>query len=82
MYERKVTFSDKQTANRAQDCTAHTLNMISDKATNRERILFVNDDADATAVIKMGLTRHGFEVVNNPTTFLRWSHGELQQKEQ
>ncbi|MGC2573097.1 MAG: response regulator, partial [Candidatus Nitrosopolaris sp.] len=26
-----------------------------------KRILFVNDDTDTTAVIKTGLTRHGFE---------------------
>jgi DNA-binding response OmpR family regulator len=29
---------------------------------NRKRILFVNDDADTTSVIKTGLTHHGFEV--------------------
>jgi DNA-binding response OmpR family regulator len=32
------------------------------KAANRKRILFVNDDADTTAVIKTGLTLKGFEV--------------------
>ena len=32
------------------------------KATNRKRILFVDDDADTTAVIKRGLTLQGFEV--------------------
>jgi DNA-binding response OmpR family regulator len=32
------------------------------QTTNRKRILFVNDDADTIAVIKTGLTRHGFEV--------------------
>jgi DNA-binding response OmpR family regulator len=32
------------------------------KATNRKRILFVNDDADTTVVIKTGLTLKGFEV--------------------
>ena len=32
------------------------------KATNRKRILFVNDDADTTGVIKRGLTLKGFEV--------------------
>ena len=32
-------------------------------ANNRKkRILFVDDDADATAVIKLGLSRHRFEV--------------------
>lgn len=39
-------------------------NLDEGKATNptRKRILFVNDDADTTAVMKTGLTRHGFEV--------------------
>jgi DNA-binding response OmpR family regulator len=32
------------------------------KAANRKRILFVNDDADTTAVIKTDLTLQGFEV--------------------
>jgi DNA-binding NtrC family response regulator len=32
------------------------------KADNRKRILFVNDDADTTAVIKTDLTLQGFEV--------------------
>jgi len=39
-------------------------NLDEDKATNhrKKRILLVDDDADTTAVIKMGLSRHGFEV--------------------
>ncbi|MGC1928617.1 MAG: hypothetical protein WA667_06550 [Candidatus Nitrosopolaris sp.] len=39
-------------------------NLDEGKATNyrKKRILFVNDDSDTTAVMKMGLTRHGFEV--------------------
>jgi CheY-like chemotaxis protein len=39
-------------------------NLDEDKATNhrKKRILFVDDDADTTAVICMGLSRHGFEV--------------------
>ena len=57
VYQSKITSSSKQIA------TEHSLKMISDKGTNRKRILFVDDDADETAVIKMGLTRHGFEVV-------------------
>jgi len=28
----------------------------------KKRILFVNDDSDTIAVMKAGLTRHGFEV--------------------
>ena len=28
----------------------------------KKKILFVNDDADTTAVMKVGLNRHGFEV--------------------
>jgi DNA-binding response OmpR family regulator len=35
---------------------------MENKAANRKRILFVNDDADTTAVIKRGLTLQGFEV--------------------
>ena len=39
-------------------------NLDEDKATNhrKKRILFVNDDTDTTAVMKVGLSRHGFEV--------------------
>ena len=37
-------------------------NLDEGRATNPRRILFVNDDADTTAVMKTGLTRHGFEV--------------------
>ena len=39
-------------------------NLDGDKATNhrKKRILFVNDDTDTTAVMKVGLSRHGFEV--------------------
>ena len=39
-------------------------NLNGDEATNhrKQRILFVNDDTDTTAVMKVGLSRHGFEV--------------------
>ena len=39
-------------------------NLDGDRATNhrKQRILFVNDDTDTTAVMKVGLSRHGFEV--------------------
>jgi two-component system, OmpR family, response regulator ChvI len=39
-------------------------NLDGEKATNhrKKRILFVNDDTDTTAVMKVGLSRHGFEV--------------------
>ncbi|MDQ6667943.1 MAG: response regulator [Thermoproteota archaeon] len=39
-------------------------NLDGDKTTNhrKKRILFVNDDTDTTAVMKVGLSRHGFEV--------------------
>jgi two-component system, OmpR family, response regulator ChvI len=39
-------------------------NLDEHKATNykKKRILFVNDDSDTTAVMKVGLSRHGFEV--------------------
>jgi len=37
-------------------------NLDEDRATNdtKKRILFVNDDSDTTAVMKVGLSRHGF----------------------
>jgi DNA-binding response OmpR family regulator len=39
-------------------------NLDENKANNqrKKKILFVNDDADTTAVMKVGLNRHGFEV--------------------
>jgi DNA-binding response OmpR family regulator len=39
-------------------------NLDKNKANNqrKKKILFVNDDADTTAVMKVGLDRHGFEV--------------------
>ena len=39
-------------------------NIDENKANNqkKKKILFVNDDADTTAVMKVGLNRHGFEV--------------------
>jgi DNA-binding response OmpR family regulator len=39
-------------------------NLDEDKANNqrKKKILFVNDDADTTAVMKVGLNRHGFDV--------------------
>jgi DNA-binding response OmpR family regulator len=42
----------------------HYKNLDEDKTTDhrKKRILFVNDDADTTAVMKKGLSHHGFEV--------------------
>jgi DNA-binding response OmpR family regulator len=39
-------------------------NLDVEKASNhtKERILFVNDDEDTVAVIRTGLSHHGFEV--------------------
>jgi hypothetical protein len=39
-------------------------NLDENKANNqrKKKILFVNDDADTTAVMKVGLNRHGFDV--------------------
>jgi PleD family two-component response regulator len=39
-------------------------NLDENRANNhrKKRILFVNDDADTTAITKVGLNRHGFEV--------------------
>jgi len=39
-------------------------NLDENKANNqrKKRILLVNDGADTTAVMKVGLNRHGFEV--------------------
>jgi two-component system, OmpR family, response regulator ChvI len=39
-------------------------NLDENKAGNhrKKRILFVNDDPDTTAVVKVGLNHHGFEV--------------------
>ncbi len=41
-----------------------TQNVNEDKAANdtKKRILFVDDDADTTVVIKLGLSHHRFEV--------------------
>jgi DNA-binding response OmpR family regulator len=42
----------------------HHKNLDEDKTTDhrKKRILFVNDDADTAAVMKEGLSHHGFEV--------------------
>jgi DNA-binding response OmpR family regulator len=42
----------------------HYKNLDEDKTTDhrKKRILFVNDDPDTRAVMKKGLTHHGFEV--------------------
>jgi len=42
----------------------HSKNLDEDKTTDqrKKRILFVNDEADTTAVMKKGLSHHGFEV--------------------
>lgn len=42
----------------------HSKNLDEDKTTDqrKKRILFVNDEADTTAVMKKGLSHHKFEV--------------------